>query len=321
MKHTKLAAALLSATFLLSACGGVDEGPVVMTVGNIEITQSEFEFFLDTYKEQLDFGAAKKISQEYCEKNNMVLAVAKAMGVEMSDEVKKEFDDYFKQVKESYDEYENENGKKGFSAFLKEKNLTEDYISSLVSVSFYAEILNEKLGESEYTDEEKQEYFKNHYRRAKHILISTTDMNTGASLDDEQKAEATKKAEELLNRAKSGENFDSLISEFSEDPGSATNPDGYVFTDNEMVIEFQDGVDSIKPGEFTLVESDYGYHVIQRLALDETPEYFKTEYDKVSADLDSIMDSTRFEEQLVAWAEEYGVKTVINEEEMNKIEE
>lgn len=315
MKHTKLAAALLSCSLLLSACGGIaGEGPVVMTVGDMEITQSEFEFFLNTYREQLNLDEAKKISQEYCEQNHLILAVAKAMGIEFDEETQKEFEEYKKQVEESYD------AEMGYEEFLKENNLQDDYISSLVAVSFYAELLQEKMGAKEYTEEEKQEYFKNHYRRAKHVLISTTDMATGEELSEEKQAEAKTKAEDILKRAQSGEDFAALVSEFSEDPGSATNPDGYVFTDNEMVIEFQDGVDSIAPGEFTLVKSDYGYHVIQRLALDETPEYFTAEYNKVSAGLPDYMDNTRFEEQIDAWAEEYGVKTAVNQEAIDSIE-
>ncbi|MBQ8300683.1 MAG: peptidylprolyl isomerase [Clostridia bacterium] len=310
MKHTKFAAALLSCSLLLSACGG----PVVMTIGNQKIAQNEFEFFLNTYRENLDLGEAKKMSQEYCEKNYLVLAVADAMGIELDDATQKEFEDYKKQMVDYYD------AQVGYDEFLKENNVDDEYVSKMMSVSFYAQALQEKMDAKEYTEEEKQEYFKNNYRRAKHVLIATTDMTTGEELSEEKKAEAKAKAEDILKRAQSGENFDALVSEFSEDPGSATNPDGYVFTDNEMVIEFQDGTDSIKPGEFTLVETSYGYHVIQRLALDETPEYFTAEYEKVKDTIVSAMDAKRFEEQLYAWADEYGVEVKVNEEVMNSIE-
>lgn len=313
MKHTKFAAALLSCSLLLSACGGNDKGPVVMTIGNQEITQNEFEFFLNTYKENLDLGEAKKMSQEYCEKNHIVLAVADAMGVELDEETQADFEDYKAQMVDYYD------SQVGYDEFLKENNVDDEYISKLISVSYYAQALQEKMEEKEYTEEEMQEYFKNNYRRAKHVLIATTDATTGEEFSEEKKAEAKAKAEDILNRAKSGEDFDTLVSEFSEDPGSATNPDGYVFTDNEMVIEFQDGTDSIGMGEFTLVETSYGYHVIQRLALDETPEYFNTEYEKVKETLASAMDSKRFEEQLYAWADEYGVEVKVDEDVMNAI--
>ncbi len=313
MKHTKFAAALLSCSLLLSACGA-DKGPVVMTVGNQEIAQNEFEFFLNTYRETLDLGEAKKISQEYCEKNHLVLAIADAMGVEFDDETQKQFDKYKEQMVDYYD------AQVGYDEFLKENNVDDEYVSKMMSVSFYASLLQEKMDKKEYTEEEKQEYFKNKYRRAKHILIATSETVTGKKLTEEELDAAKVKAEDLFKRAQNGENFDALISEFSEDPGSKTNPDGYVFTDNTMVIEFQDGVDSIKPGEFTLVKSDLGYHVIQRLALDETPEFFNAEYEKVKETIVNGMDADRFEEQLEVWADEYSVETKVNEDVMNSIE-
>jgi len=313
MKHTKFAAALLSCSLLLSACGGVDKGPVVMTVGDQEIAQNEFEFFLNTYRENLDLGEAKKMSQQYCGQNHLILAIADAMGVELDDATQKEFEDYKAQMVDYYD------SQVGYDEFLKENNVDDEYVTKLMSVSYYAGLLQEKMDTKEYTEEEKQEYFKNKYRRAKHVLIATTDMTTGEEMPADKKAEAKTKAEDILKRAQSGEDFDALVSEFSEDPGSKTNPDGYVFTDNEMVIEFQDGTDSIKPGEFTLVETSYGYHVIQRLALDETPEFFNTEYEKVKETIVNGMDADRFEDQLDVWADEYGIETKINEDAMNSI--
>lgn len=75
-------------------------------------------------------------------------------------------------------------------------------------------------------------------------------------------------------QVQNGKDFDLLIQEYSEDPGCAKNPDGYIFTDGQMIIEFENAVKSIDIGEFTTCKSDYGYHIIQRLALDEIPELF-----------------------------------------------
>lgn len=313
MKKTKFIAAALSCALLLGGCG-VKGGDVVMNVGGIDVNESEFSFFLDTYRDNLDLGAAKETSLEYCEKNHEIVAVAKAMGIEFDEETQKNINDYKKQVVDTYD------SDKGYKKFLKEKNLTDEYIDRLVSVGFYAQELEKKLDEKEYTDEEKQEYFKEHYRRAKHILLSTKDMTTNEELPEDKQAEAKTKAEELLSRAQNGEDFDALVSEFSEDPGSKSNPDGYVFTDNEMVAQFQDGVDSIGFGEFTLVKSDFGYHVIQRLPLDDNPEFFDQEYQKAAANLPSAMDNERFEKQVDEWMKEYGLEVKVNQDVLDSIE-
>ncbi|MCD8180690.1 MAG: peptidylprolyl isomerase [Firmicutes bacterium] len=307
MKHTKLAAAALSCALLLGGCGastGSDGSETLMTVGDINVTENEFNFFLKTYKDNMDLGAAKELSLEYCEKNHLIIAVAQAMGIEFDDDTQAEIDEYKQQVVDAYD------SDTGYDEFLEEYGLTDEYIDRLVSVGFYSDALKEKMETTEYTDEEKREYFLEHYRRAKHILLTS----------EEEDATIEAQAEELLERAQNGEDFDTLISEYSEDPGSETYPDGYVFTDDEMVAEFQDGVDSIGVGEFTLVKSSYGYHVIQRLALDETEEYFEEQYAEAESSVESAMESDDFETQLYAWADEYGVEITVNQELLDSIE-
>ena len=119
-----------------------------------------------------------------------------------------------------------------------------------------------------------KEQFTNSYWRAKHVLISTEGKT------DEQKAEAKSLAADILARAQAGEDFDALVSEYSEDPGSKAKPDGYVFTTGTMVKEFEEGTKNTPIGQFTLVETTFGFHVIQRLALDETPELYEKFYEE-----------------------------------------
>lgn len=314
MKYTKIAAALLSCTLLLGGCGKVDASKTVMTVGDINVTAGVYEFYLNSYKKQTDDNElAKEAAIEQCKDNFLIVAVAKAMGIEFDDAKNQEIADYKNKVVDSY------NG--GYDDFLKENNLTDADIDTIISVTYYAEELQNKMDTPEFTDEEKRQYFKDNYRRAKHILISTKDMTTNEDLPEDKQAEAKAKAEELLEKANNGENFDTLVAENSEDPGSKSNPDGYVFTDNEMVQEFQDGVDSIEPGEFTLVKSSYGYHVIQRLALDETPEYFEEAYADKAEELSSKMENSRFENQVYAWRDEYNIETKTDDSAIDKVTE
>lgn len=291
----------------------MDATKTVMTVGDVGVTAGVYEFYLNSYKKSLDDETAKQMAQDQCEANHQIIAVAKAMGIEFDEETQQKIADYKQQVVDSY------NG--GYEDFLKENNLTDADIDTIISVTYYAEELQKKMGEKEFTDEEKREYFKENYRRAKHILISTKDMTTNKDLPEDKQAEAKTKAEELLERAKNGEDFDALVSEYSEDPGSKSNPDGYVFTDNEMVPEFQDGVDSLKPGEFTLVKSSYGYHVIERLALDETTELFEKEYTNAADSLAKKMENNRFKEQVYAWVDEYGISTEVDQKAIDKVTE
>ena len=74
------------------------------------------------------------------------------------------------------------------------------------------------------------------------------------------------KAEEILNRVKAGEDFAALAKEFSNDPGSKDNGGKYEnIRLGQMVKPFEDAAMSLEPGGVyqTLVETDFGYHIIK----------------------------------------------------------
>lgn len=135
----------------------------------------------------------------------------------------------------------------------------------------------------ELTDEEK-ETCEN--RTVQHILISTMDTtktdengNEVEMTDEEKeayKAERKALAEEVLQKALSGEDFEALSEEYtSENAGFEFTFDrnGYsVSSGSSMVEPFYTAAWNLEEGEITdaLVESDYGYHIIKCVkALDE----------------------------------------------------
>lgn len=313
MKFTKIAAAVMAGAMLLTGCGANNDqepekvspaGKVVMTVGSEEASGGIFTLFFNSYNFQVnDPERAKDMALNEVEMGFRRIAVAKAMGVEFDDETKAEIENDKNQVKASYgDDYE---------PFLEENGLTEDDIDTIISMGYYTDELKAKMETGELTEDEKREYFKNHYLRAKHVLITVD--------DDTDDATAKAKAEEVLEKAKNGEDFDALIKEYGEDPGMAGSPEGYVFTDGTMVQEFEDGTKSIQPGELTLVKTSYGYHVIQRLDLEESTEYFARAYNSVVDEIDSVAANGLFEEQLEKWVEEYGITVTVHDETVDEI--
>ncbi len=82
MKYTKLAAVALASVMMLSACGqsANSDNQIVMTV-EIHRLPSEFNYYMNTYKEKLQYGSGEKSSLEYCQRNQLIVEVAKAMDI------------------------------------------------------------------------------------------------------------------------------------------------------------------------------------------------------------------------------------------------
>jgi len=95
---------------------------------------------------------------------------------------------------------------------------------------------------------------------ARHVLVKT---DPGAG--DAGKAEARKKAEALLARAKGGADFAELAKKSSDDPGSAAQGgDLGFFGRGRMVPEFEAAAFALEPGQLSeVVESQFGFHVIR----------------------------------------------------------
>ena len=154
-----------------------------------------------------------------------------------------------------------------FNKMLKDNRLTEELFRKLYEDQMYVT----KYLEKAFSDDSKRAYFNDEFVRVKHILVSTRD-EEGNDLPEEGKATAKTEAEALLKRVKRNEDFDKLVSEYSDDPGSEASPDGYAFGKyGNMIDEFAEASLALEVnGVSELVETMYGYHIIKRFEASET---------------------------------------------------
>jgi parvulin-like peptidyl-prolyl isomerase len=170
----------------------------------------------------------------------------------------------------------------------------------LQQAQFLARLYAQKVGEkNKVTDEEVTAYIAAH-----------------PELDPAAKRV---KAQELLERAKAGEDFAALANEFSEDPGNKGADgvgQGGLYKDvpkGRMVAPFETAALALEPGQVApeLVETDFGFHIIKLERKLESKDNAET------YDARHILISTGYKDPENPTAREVPVKDYVR----NKLEE
>lgn len=204
--------------------------------------------FFENLKDKIGLGA-KDHELEFTKFLDSKVAILKRDNPQMadreiSDDEKTQAREFFAKIGIYNDEYE---AKVNSGAISKDVQDKIELQVKLQQAQFLARLFAEKMPEKiKVTDEDIAKYLTEH-----------------PELDPAAKKA---KAEEILNRIKGGEDFAAVAKETSEDPGSKDK--GGLYEDirmGQMVKPFEDAALSVQPGEIvpTLVETDFGYHIIK----------------------------------------------------------
>jgi peptidyl-prolyl cis-trans isomerase C len=140
---------------------------------------------------------------------------------------------------------------------LEEKLLQEATAEAVVERELKVEITDKDI--QKFYDENPARFEQPEMVRASHVLIGA-----GADLTDEQKKAKRATAEEVLKKARAGEDFAKLAKEYSDDPGSKDKGGEYTFPKGQMVPEFEAAAFSLKTNEVSdIVTTQFGYHIIK----------------------------------------------------------
>lgn len=167
-------------------------------------------------------------------------------------------------------------------------NITKDDLYDILIIDSKAGALQDYLygdgGVMNVTDEQRENYYQNKYYRFEHFYLMNYDYDLDedgnikydeeghaqvVEISDERFEEKLALANEVLRRAESGENFGSLIDEYSEELSKSKYKNGHYLTvPNDYFAAISDEVTAAKIGEYRLFQSELGIHIIHRIELD-----------------------------------------------------
>ncbi|MBQ9848032.1 MAG: peptidylprolyl isomerase [Clostridia bacterium] len=170
-----------------------------------------------------------------------------------------------------YDYRYGENGTAKVSESDVKKYFTDNYLRYEGCVYSYVDNEKNEYITFEYSDEEVKNYFYSDYVKVCHVLYKTVD-SSNKKLDSEKIAEKKAKAEAALAAVTSGEKTMNDIKSETEDSGFE-----YTFTRGQMVEAFEKAAFEMEIGEVRMVETEYGYHIMQKLETTDEQLFGKTD--------------------------------------------
>lgn len=273
------------------------DNEILLNIGGIPVSAATLRYAVIACNSSTEGTEEEKEEDinSYFRANAYIVNKAIEMGITLSDEdFTTNFTDLYAQFKEQFGD--------DLESVIEEYTLQTPYLYFL---NTYYNLLYSKIYEQLTSGDEFKASVKaatleqmltseTPYVRAKHILISFPEgEGEEGALTDAQKQATLDKANEVLALAKAeGADFDALVAEYGEDPGMSTYTGGYYFTTGMMVPEFEETSFALEEGAISdLVETTYGYHIIQRLPLDDDAITASDEYNtKSGEEFEKILD-------------------------------
>lgn len=219
--------------------------------------------YLSDFKSSKDNKEITSKVIDYMIDNEVVYQKAQSEGIKVDEN---DVEQKYNQIKTMLDA----NG--DYKKSLEKANIDEAYLKETIKKDLVINKYKEKYEEDlKVTDKEIETYynknksdFKEESIEAYHILVSTLD-DENKQVSDSEKDKLKSKANKIAEKIKSGEDFEKLAKENSDDKSTGKNG-GYLgyFTKEDKNPEFTKKVFSLDKGQVSDVfETPYGYEIVK----------------------------------------------------------
>ncbi len=350
----RIVAAALVVIMTLATLAGCGANPAAMTFGKVRITSNMFCYWMSKYKAMYlysMFGTTNDNPQYWSSKMTDTVSVGDYLGAMAASQIMQNaimlglFEEYnltvsdekMNEIDQAIDTKITQAGSKSalnsaLSAYGVNTNMLKDIYIAEAKISAVNDYLYGENGIEAATDAEIEQYFTSNYYRMKHILIRTDvryekDENGEPIVNDEgtayktvelteaEKAAQLELAADLEKRIAAGEDYDKLVTEYSEDTGMQHFEDGYYITSacTFLPTEITQAVMKMKVGETKTVESSYGISIVRRYELKNDAYNTEPYKSELIGDIRATVNAVKLQTLISG----YGDSVVINKDVIN----
>lgn len=206
-------------------------------------------------------------------------------------------------------QYQRTGGEEEFQQLLKRngqsiEDVKADISTRLTIESYINKVIYDQVRVT--TGDIEKAYSEDNTATLRHILLSTQ----GKS--DSAKKEIKKNMEEILARARNGEDFAELAKEYSEDPGSKNNGgllEGIL--KGKMVKPFEEAAFSTPIGEISdIIETQFGYHILTVLERKKETKPLEEVRQQLEESLEQQKKRDAYQEHMDKVKSQYGYEVI-----------
>lgn len=257
---------LLYMLFLTGCNTNTDDAKVIAEINGQALTKIQLDERIAVIKNMVEEQQGVKLDaekdQELIEQINetgyqnlIIMALIEDYAVKNDIQVD---DETVKTNLQNLQNQKNQQEQNGYQNYLKNVNMTEKQLKEELRKEKLVELVYNKVtADVMVSNEEIEQFYKNNITyfttpagmQIAHILVESEEL-----------------ANNILERAKKGEDFKTLAQEFSTCPSKNQGGDlGTINQDSNFVPEFKKAALALKAGEITAqpVKTEFGYHIIK----------------------------------------------------------